>query len=70
MTSINDKLGLKRAGKRAFMANLPANRSDAVKVTAVTCPHCLMRGKASPSKIKGAGWLFCTWCSQSFEVPA
>jgi len=58
MTGINEKLGLRRAGKRAFMANLPSNRSDAVKVTAATCPHCGERGKASPSKTKGPGWLF------------
>jgi len=69
MTSINEKLGIKRAGKRAFMANLPSDRSAAAKVTAATCPHCGVRGKASPSKVKGAGWLFCTWCGTAFEVP-
>jgi len=68
MTTINEKLGMKRPGKRAFMANLPPERSAAVQVTAATCPHCQRRGKCAPSKIK-AGWLFCTWCSTSFEIP-
>ncbi len=67
MTTINEKLGIRRAGKRTFMANLPAHRSDAVKITAAQCPHCQTRGKAKASATKGPGWLFCTWCGESFE---
>lgn len=66
MTSINDKLGIKRAGKRAFMKNLPTTRADAAKVTSAICPACGRTG-ASPSRTKGQGWLFCTWCSTTFE---
>jgi hypothetical protein len=69
MTTINDKLGFKRAGKRAFMKNLPPTRAEAVKVTSAKCPDCGRTG-ASPSKTKGPGWLSCTWCTAVFERPA
>ncbi len=68
MTTINDKLGIKRAGKRRFMSNLPKTRAEAVKVTSAKCPACGRTG-ASPSKIKGPEFLFCTWCSAVFERP-
>jgi hypothetical protein len=70
MTSINEKLGLKRAGKRAMMKNLPANRAAAAAITSAECPSCHTRGKASISKTKGPGWLYCTWCNHVWEGPA
>jgi len=69
MTTINDQLGLKRAGKRRFMANLPRTRAEAVKITAAKCPDCGRTG-ASPSKTKGPGFLYCTWCNTTFELEA
>jgi len=67
MTSINDKLGLRRAPKRAFMKNLPADRADAAKITSAKCPLCARTG-ARPSKTKGRGWLYCTWCNHVWEM--
>lgn len=67
MTRINDKMGLKPAGKRAMM-QLPKNRAEAVKITSAQCPHCGARG-ARLSKTK-PGALYCTWCNQTFEAPA
>jgi ribosomal protein L37AE/L43A len=61
MTSINEKLGLKRAGTRAFM-HLPKKRSEAVKITSAKCPACGRTG-ARPSRTKGPGWLYCSWCN-------
>ena len=69
MTTINDKMGFKRAGKRPFMKNLPANRAEAATITSATCPHCQIRGKASLSKTQ-PGWLFCTRCCQTYERPS
>jgi transcription elongation factor Elf1 len=69
MSTINEKLGLRRAGKRSMM-KLPKNRAAAAKITAAECPHCHQRGKATISATKGLGWLFCTWCSHVYERPA
>jgi hypothetical protein len=66
MTSINEKMGLPRAGKRRMM-NLPKNRADAVKVTAAICPSCQRTG-ARPSRTKGPGWLYCSWCNTVFAL--
>jgi len=66
MTSINDKLGLRRAPKRAFM-QLPADRAAASKITSAKCPECSRTG-ARPSKRKGPGWVFCTWCNHAWEL--
>jgi transcription elongation factor Elf1 len=68
MTTINSKMGLRPAGKRSFMKNLPTDRSAAAQITSAICPHCQVTGKCTASKTKGPGWLFCTWCSTSFEV--
>jgi hypothetical protein len=67
MTSINEKMGFKRAGKRAFMANLPTNKTEAAKITSAECPGCHHRGKARIHPSKGDGWLWCTWCSTTWE---
>ncbi len=66
MTSINDKLGIKRAGKRAMM-KLPKNRAAAAAITSAKCPTCARTG-ARESKTKGPGWLYCTWCNTVWEV--
>jgi hypothetical protein len=69
MTTINDKLGLRRAGTRSMM-KLPKNRIEAAKITSAECPACHVVGKAKISATKGPGWLYCTWCNTVFEVPA
>ena len=66
MTSINSKLGLKRAGKRAFM-KLPADRAEAAKITAAKCPVCQHTG-ARQSKTQ-PGMLYCTWCNTIYPLP-
>jgi hypothetical protein len=68
MTSINDKLGIKRAGKRSMM-KLPTNRAAAAKITAARCPQCQRTG-AFPSPSRGPGWVFCSWCNHAWELPA
>jgi transcription elongation factor Elf1 len=68
MTSINDKLGIKRAGKRAMM-KLPTNRSEAVLITSAQCPSCGRRGQATASKLK-AGHYWCRWCSATYLITA
>jgi hypothetical protein len=70
MTSINDKLGLKRPGRRRMMTNLPKDRAEAVKVTSAQCPSCHIVGKAKRSVTKGPGWLYCTWCNAVWEAEA
>lgn len=65
MTSINDKLGIKRAGKRPMM-NLPATRSEAVKVTSAKCPKCGQRGARQSATTPG--WLFCSWCAEKWPL--
>jgi len=67
MTTINEKLGLKRAGKRAMM-KLPPNRAAAARVTSAECPGCHRRGQAKASATRGPGWLFCRWCGEQFQV--
>jgi hypothetical protein len=68
MTTINDKMGLRRAGKRRMMANLPKTRADAAKITAAICPSCQYAGKAKLSATQ-PGQLYCTWCHTLFELP-
>lgn len=67
MSRINEKMGLKPAGKRAFM-KLPKNRATAARITSAACPACGQRG--ARQSVKGADWLFCSWCSHSWELPA
>jgi hypothetical protein len=66
MTTINSKMGLKPAGKRSMM-KLPTDRAEAAKITAAKCPSCQRTG-ARPSKTKGAGWLWCSWCNTTWEL--
>lgn len=67
MSRINEKMGLRPAGKRAFM-KLPPNRADAAALTSAKCPECGRRG-ARPSKTKGRGWAFCSHCSHVWQLP-
>ncbi len=67
MTSINDKLGLPRAGKRSMM-KLPPDRELRSRITAAECPQCHLRG-ARP-KPKHPGFVFCSWCYHVWELPA
>jgi len=70
MTSINEKLGFKRPGKRAFMKNLPGDRALRNRVTSAKCPACDRTG-AHLSRLRGQeGWLTCGWCNHTWELPA
>jgi ribosomal protein L37AE/L43A len=66
MTSINDKLGLRRAGKRSMM-KLPEDRALRNRVTSAHCPKCDRTG-AQLSRLR-AGLLFCTWCYHEWPLP-
>lgn len=68
MSTINGKLGLKAAGKRAMMKHLPNDRATRAKVTAAKCPACERTG-AHLSHAK-PGWLVCGWCAETWELPA
>lgn len=59
MSSINHKLGLKPAGKRAFM-KLPSDRALRTALTSAKCPACDRRG-ARLCQTKGSEGNF--WCS-------
>jgi hypothetical protein len=67
MTSINEKLGLRRAGPRAMM-KLPTDRALRNRVTAARCPTCQRTG-AHLSK-RRPGWLVCGWCNDSWALEA
>lgn len=66
MTHINEKMGLRPAGRRSMM-KLPKRREDAVRITSAKCPTCQRTG-ALPLKAKGPGWVFCSWCNTSWEL--
>lgn len=63
MSHINDKLGLKPAGKRSMM-KLPTDRALRTRLTSAQCPQCGQRG-ARLSKVR-AGWFACSWCPHSW----
>jgi hypothetical protein len=67
MSHINEKLGLKPAGQRSMM-KLPADRALRNRITAAQCPQCQQRG-ARP-KPHHPGWVFCSWCAHTWELPA
>ncbi len=64
MSLINEKLGLRKAGKRSMM-KLPDDRELRNKLTAAKCPSCQRTG-ARLSKIR-AGWFVCSWCAEVWE---
>lgn len=56
---INEKLGLKSAGKRSMM-QLPDTRAAAAALTSAKCPKCGQRG-ARLSRTQAGSY----WCSQA-----
>jgi len=65
MSSINEKLGLKRAGKRSMMTGLPKNKIDAAKITSAHCPSCDRTGARLSRTAPGS--LYCPWCNTIWE---
>lgn len=66
MSRINEKMGLRPAGKRAMM-KLPQDRAMACRLTAAVCPSCGGRG-AILSKVRGREGLFvCSWCNHASD---
>jgi len=65
MSRINEKLGLKPAGKRRMM-NLPKDRAQAADLTAAQCPKCGQRG-AIECLVHDRRRRFCTWCNHGWE---
>lgn len=63
MTHINEKMGLKPAGKRSMM-KLPDDRAMRSRLTAAKCPACSQRG-ANLSRLQ-PGAFTCTWCSHTW----
>jgi hypothetical protein len=66
MTSINEKLGLKKAGKRSMM-KLPKLRAEACALTAAQCPECGQRGVVAYAS-RGEQRRMCSWCGRSWAV--
>lgn len=66
MTSINEKLGLRRARKRRMM-NLPKNISTRADLTAAQCPACGARGVIE-NVIHGKRRRMCVWCSEGWDA--
>lgn len=66
MSLINEKLGLRKAGKRSMM-KLPDDRELRNRLTAAICPACERNG-ASLSKLRGReGWFVCSWCYEAWN---
>ena len=65
MTSINEKMGLKRAGKRAMM-KLPKSLHERAALTATQCPDCGARG-VMEFTAHGIVKRICTRCSHTWE---
>jgi hypothetical protein len=66
MTSINEKLGLKPAGKRAMM-KLPQDLTLRAAITAAICPACARRGARLSALVEGELW--CSWCGHHWPLP-
>jgi ribosomal protein L37AE/L43A len=64
MTSINDKMGLRRAGKRTMM-KLPPDRELRNQLTAARCAQCGHTG-AILSRVH-VGWFKCSWCDHAWN---
>lgn len=65
MSTNNEKLGLKRAGKRPMM-KLPADRALRNTLTSAQCPTCQSRAARLSALHPGAFW--CTVCGHTWEV--
>jgi ribosomal protein L37AE/L43A len=68
MSRINEKLGLKPAGQRAMMKDLPTDRATRAQVTAAICPLCHRR-TAKVSRLT-AGALYCRTCGHTWPLEA
>ncbi len=71
MSHINEKLGLRPAGRRAMM-KLPEDRALRNDLTSARCPECGLTG-AIEYLTRGERRRMCTWCSTSWTpdpVPA
>jgi ssDNA-binding Zn-finger/Zn-ribbon topoisomerase 1 len=66
MTTINEKRGLRRAGKRRMM-KLPKNRAAAADLTAAQCPKCGSRGVIE-NVIHGRRRRMCSKCSEGWDA--
>ncbi len=64
MTSINEKLGIRRAGQRNMM-KLPSDRKAAADLTSAQCPACGQRG-AIEYLTRGVRRRSCTWCGHGW----
>jgi hypothetical protein len=64
MVTINEKMGLRRAGKRSMM-KLPADQELRTRVTSARCPKCQRTG-AQLSRLR-PGFMWCTWCAHTWE---
>jgi hypothetical protein len=70
MSSINQKLGLKPAGKRAMM-KLPADRALRNRITSARCPACDRTGaRLTVARNLPPNTLVCTWCTHTWELSA
>jgi len=67
MSSINGKLGLRPAGKRAMM-KLPTDRALRNRITSAQCPSCGLRN-AALSKTQ-PDHLWCRACSHTWPLEA
>ncbi len=64
MSRINEKLGLKPAGKLAMM-HLPSNRHAAADLTSAKCPECGLTGAIEYLRF-GERRRACTWCGAAW----
>lgn len=69
MSRINEKMGLKPAGRRTMM-KLPPDRALRTRLTSAQCPSCQQRG-AILSRVAGTvGWFTCSWCNHHWDPEA
>jgi predicted RNA-binding Zn-ribbon protein involved in translation (DUF1610 family) len=66
MSSINEKLGLGRAGTRAMM-KLPDDRAARSRLTSAVCPTCGSRGIFLAKDRRRVGWFACPRCAHSWN---
>lgn len=68
MSHINEKMGMKPAGKRRQM-KLPTSRAEAARLTSTVCPNCPHRWIVNFAPF-GVPMQMCAWCSTSWPVVA
>lgn len=67
MSHINEKLGLKPAGKRSMM-KLPTDPAARNALTAARCPACEQTG-VREAVIHKKRRRMCSWCGESWDAP-